>query len=763
MLNKGKLSLPHDPYDAFRLQNDVVGVRLWGPVTHPTLIIGKSDIWDRRWFEERQPLITMAKIKELAMTDRLAEIAKSPNNTNYDLYGKYDFPCPKPGAQLILGTPFALDASFNTNEDGSIQLLITGEQKELCVNIWVALMRSLVVLEFSSKGLKPDDFWVRIYRHQDTILPGQAVDPTIGGGISPRDFEPLPIPEPFILDNCWGIFQKFLPESTFPEGFHFALLATAIGAEAVVKCHENEYNLGTSLWAEQEGRLSHGIVKRYKPINEAFGSAVTANFPEIPENFAILATIATTQDNVIDAITAVKTLKEIKEPGIQKLKVEQSDALAQGQRKKLARAGVGESNNISANPFVYPNLRKKGGYYGDVPLCSVDSTKFCFQDAALWHADFHLNEIRAESMLTLGQFEELIPYCEMIHTLLPGAKENARDVYDLPGAMYPLVHFPLRCKGIAHTNLTWEQDMGLNGLICKPLWLYYRYTGHMEFLRNLAYPVLKECARFCSAYLTEGGDGKLHVIPTVSPEHWGLTPGFERNRDCTSAITLIRYLFRSSAIAARILNEDIPEAESWESSAGRLVSYPTYMTESGTIWTDVDNAPPIEYNIPVPLSPIFWGDDVGLDSPPEVLEIARRTLDHINVWVPHRGYLDSCVRPRLGIYNPGAYMGTENLLLSYQSIHLFPAVPTDVEIKMENFVTEGGFRVSAIRSADNHIHDVRIESTLGGLCRVSNPWPGRAVRVIRNGVETFHSDGSEPIIAFHTDIGETYVLKEDME
>ncbi|MDQ1327359.1 MAG: hypothetical protein QG641_639, partial [Candidatus Poribacteria bacterium] len=489
MLNTGKLNLPRDPYDAFRLQNDVVGVRLWGPPTQPTLIIGKSDIWDRRWFEERQTLIKMAKIKELAMTNRLAEIAQSPNNTDYDLYGKYDFPCPKPGAQLILGTPFASEAKFNINEDGSVQLFITGDQKKLCANIWVALMRSLIVLEFSSEGLDPEDFWVRIYRHQDTILPGQPVDPTIGEGISPNDFEPLPVPKPFALDDCWGVSQKFLPESTFPEGFHFALSATTIGTEPEIKCHEDKHNLGTPLWAEQEGRLNHGIVKRYKPLNEAVGSAVTATFPKIPESFSIIATIATTQDDGIDTMTTVKALKEIKESGIQKLQNEQLKALQQGQRKNPAHAKVGESINISAHPFVYPNLRKKGGYYGDVPLCSVDSTKFCFQDAALWHADFHLNEIRAESMLTLGQFEELMPYCEMIYTLLQGAKENARDVYDLPGAMYPLVHFPLRCKGIAHTNLTWEQDIGLNGLICKPLWLYYRYTGDKDFLRNLAYPV----------------------------------------------------------------------------------------------------------------------------------------------------------------------------------------------------------------------------------------------------------------------------------
>ncbi len=48
---------------------------------------------------------------------------------------------------------------------------------------------------------------------------------------------------------------------------------------------------------------------------------------------------------------------------------------------------------------------------------------------------------------------------------------------------------------------------------------------------------------------------------------------------------------------------------------------------------------------------------------------------------------------------------------------------------MENFAAEGGFRVSAVRAANGDIRDVRIESTLGGECRLVNPWPGRAVEI----------------------------------
>ena len=332
MSNLDKLNLPRDPHEAFRMQNDVVGVRLWGPPTQPTLSIGKSDIWDRRWFEERQPLITMAKIKELAMTDRLSEIIQNSNNTIYDLYGKYDFPCPKPGAQLILGTPFATDVRYAVNTDGSAQLLITGSHKSLNINIWVALMQSLIVLEFTSEGLEPDDLWVRLYRHRDTILPGQPVDPTIGGKISPDDFEQLPLPLSFQSDNCWGISQRFLPDNTFHEGFHFAVAATSTGVEPVINCLDNKHDLGTPLWAEQEGRLSHGVIKRYTPINKSPGSAATARFDQIPEKFAVMAIIATTQDSCNDAESIIKALQEAREIGINGLQAEQSKALQKGQR-----------------------------------------------------------------------------------------------------------------------------------------------------------------------------------------------------------------------------------------------------------------------------------------------------------------------------------------------------------------------------------------------------------------------------------------------
>lgn len=754
------ISLPPDPYDAVRLENDVLGVRLWGPATQPTLSLGKADIWDRRWFGDRQPVVTLHRIRELAMRDELSQVAASPNATIYDAYNRYDFPCPKPGAQVILGAPFGERAEVLLEPDGGLRLRVQGQGQSLRAAVWVALARPLVVIELEPEGVKAGDFWLRVYRHRDTIIPGGSLNASLGDKLSPTDFEQLPPPLCWRTEAQWGIIQSFAPEPTFPDGFTFAAGATALGADPVIECRERERGLGTTLWAEREGRLSHGVVKRYAPINEAPGAAATAGFKQLPRSFVIIATIATTQDGRDPTATACEQLEDARKLGREGLRREQAEARRQARRERPARASVNGGAQLAAPEVVPPRLRRSGGYYGDVPLCSVESTKFCFQDSALWHGDFHLNEIRAEPLLTLGRFEELLPYCEMIHTLLPQARENARDVYDLPGAMYPLVHFPLRCRGIAHTNLTWEQDLGLNGLVTKPLWLYYRYTGDAAFLRDLAWPVLRECARFMAAYLTGESDGRLHIAPTVSPEHWGLTPRFERNRDCLSALTLTRYLLTAAAGAAEIVGRADAETAAWRDAAEHLAPYPIYATADAPVWVDVAGAPPIEYNIPVPLAAVFWGDEVGLDSPPEMLALARRTLDQIRVWEPHRPYLDGCVRPRLGIWRPGAPIGPENLLLSYQSLRLFPAAPPEAEIVMEELAAQGGFRVSALRAGASEVRDARIRSLLGEACRVANPWPGRRfAAVTSSGVEVARSDQADTHLSFPTRRGEEYELR----
>jgi hypothetical protein len=106
----------------------------------------------------------------------------------------------------------------------------------------------------------------------------------------------------------------------------------------------------------------------------------------------------------------------------------------------------------------------------------------------------------------------------------------------------------------------------------------------------------------------------------------------------------------------------------------------------------------------------------------------------------------------------------EHLLLSYQSIHIFPAVPDGVEFEMENFAAEGGFLVSAKRSRNGLTTDVRIVSNQGGTCRLSNPWPNKTVEVLGGdgtpvAVTIEQSPQGHDILNFAAGVGQTYAVR----
>lgn len=718
-----------------RMQNDDLGVILWGPDTAPTLSIGKSDIWDRRLPSE-EPVISMDAITKRAMAGDKSVLNGAAYYTSYN---NYDFPCPKPAGQLIVKLPFLEGGGALKVEEGKREttLVATRDGKELRLKIFVSAVRNIIVMEGSAKGLADGDVAFRLWRHQDTIVPGGELHPTIAGKNSPLDFNLLDAPRAGHEGDTVWVVQDFPAEQTFPQGFQSVLALRIDGSTCMVDTLEKTSGLGTPMIAEQEGRLDHATFKRYTPINESPGAAATLSPKAIDGNFTLYATVVTTQDASEPINHAQMALGRAASAGAAAQWAEHNAKLDEYEQRPRARAWSADGTlNVDTTWGGVPYAIRPAGYYGDVALCSVDSTKFCFQDSGRWHADFHFNEIDATGSCTLHQFDSLAPYYDMIFTMLPMAQANAREVYGCSGAMYPLVHYPLKAETVIHTHMTWEQSMEITALLARPFWLRYRFSGDQDFLRERAWPVLREGARFYTDYLKLESDGLYHVFPTVSPEHRGITANLEFNKDSQSGITLIRFHLRAAAEAACLMGEDGEEAARWREIAEHMPPYPTIETPDGPIFADVAGAPPMEFNIAVPLTSVFWGDDIGLDSPPEQIELARRTLDKINVWQPHQGYL-TAVRRRLGIYRPEDGLGIENVLQSHTGvIRVFPTVPDDFEGGFENLGAQGAFVVSATRTKDG-VESVTVTSLAGNTCRMANPWPGKEV------VVTNKSDGSD--------------------
>ncbi|WP_020574115.1 glycosyl hydrolase family 95 catalytic domain-containing protein [Actinopolymorpha alba] len=87
--------------------------------------------------------------------------------------------------------------------------------------------------------------------------------------------------------------------------------------------------------------------------------------------------------------------------------------------------------------------------------------------------------------------------------------------------------------------------------LCRHLWEHYEFEGDLDFLREKAYPVMAEAARFWLDFLvTDPSDGQLVVSPSYSPEHGLVTAGAAMSQQ------LVWDLLANTLAANQLLGDD---------------------------------------------------------------------------------------------------------------------------------------------------------------------------------------------------------------
>jgi hypothetical protein len=399
-----------------------------------------------------------------------------------------------------------------------------------------------------------------------------------------------------------------------------------------------------------------------------------------------------------------------------------------------------------------------------------------------WHGDYHMNYNTQQvfwGVFSSNHVEQHLPYVELCEHLLPLSEAYAKEKFEMPGAFFPHSAYPVPSQTLAYPAPPWGYEICETPWTVQSLWWHYLYTQDREFLKR-AYPLLRAGSRFLAAYVKKGDDGKYHIIPSVSPENWGMTVDYRLNKDCIIDLALTEFLLKATAEAAQILGQDAGERKQWSEIAANLAPYPTVQGPYGEVWADVRNAPAEwVYNVPVTLAPVFPGEQVGLDSPPQALEIARRTAHTVRLEGGNDLVFQPLIRARLGMLDldwfkrevrycllpngvandrcrqiGGRYrdttdfdfmmrMGiwTENLSLpavlnecmlqSYSGVlRLFPNTRRLGAARFENLRAAGAFLVSA--SWDGKaVSPVIILSEKGMPVRMANPWGKSGVRVTR--------------------------------
>jgi alpha-L-fucosidase 2 len=153
---------------------------------------------------------------------------------------------------------------------------------------------------------------------------------------------------------------------------------------------------------------------------------------------------------------------------------------------------------------------------------------------------------------------------DMMDELSVEGEKTARAHYGARG--WVLHHNTDQWRGTAPINAS-NHGIWVTGSawLCHHLWEHFLYGADTAFLRERAYPLIRESARFYMDFLTRDPvTGYLISTPSNSPENGGLVAGPSMDHQ------LIRSLFRIVLECSRILDTDHELADSIRYSLDRI-------------------------------------------------------------------------------------------------------------------------------------------------------------------------------------------------
>lgn len=159
--------------------------------------------------------------------------------------------------------------------------------------------------------------------------------------------------------------------------------------------------------------------------------------------------------------------------------------------------------------------------------------------------------------------------------------------------------------------------------LCQHLWLRYAFTQDEDFLRERAYPILKEAAMFFEDFLIEDPrTGWLISTPSNSPEIGGLVAGPSMDHQ------IIRNLLQNCVESSEILGIDRDHRRTWKSLIKRIA--PNQIGQHGQLqeWLEDKDDPTNEHRHVSHLWALHPGNEISPLTTPELTEACKVTLSH---------------------------------------------------------------------------------------------------------------------------------------
>ena len=194
---------------------------------------------------------------------------------------------------------------------------------------------------------------------------------------------------------------------------------------------------------------------------------------------------------------------------------------------------------------------------------------------APWNADYHTN-INLQMNYWHAEIcnlpETVEPLTNIVDSWREPGRITAREMYGCKG--WTMHHVSdVFGKTTPCADMRWGMSPLSGVWMTFPLWRHYEFTLDKKYLKNRAYPVMKEAMAFVSDFLVEK-DGYLVTNPTMSPENAYLLEGKEYPCQLTYAatidnLTLIAHI-NHCIEASEVLGMDEELRVEWENILAKI-------------------------------------------------------------------------------------------------------------------------------------------------------------------------------------------------
>ncbi|MFF2450713.1 glycoside hydrolase N-terminal domain-containing protein [Neobacillus sp. NPDC058068] len=253
---------------------------------------------------------------------------------------------------------------------------------------------------------------------------------------------------------------------------------------------------------------------------------------------------------------------------------------------------------------------------------------------APWGSDFHTN-INLQMNYwpaEVGNLTETIePLSKFLEALQIPGSVTAKKMYGADGWTVHHLTDVFGRTGV-HDGIEWGMFPMGGPWMTLPLWEHYEFNADKQYLKQVAYPLMKGSAEFVLDFLVEDSQGRLVTAPSYSPENSFKLPDSGRSSQLTYAptmdIEIIHALFSRVIAASEILGVDKEFKAKVEAALEKLP--PLQISKRyGTIQEWIEDYEEVEpgHRHVSHLFALHPGDQITADKTPELYEAAKRTIE----------------------------------------------------------------------------------------------------------------------------------------